>query len=140
MEAFIYVHVDDDSLEAIVNPETLDLIGLQTDKLRQFLANTNVSMKTLIEKGTFTKICKTKMMMMIKGKTKENLKYFENPDGIKLEPMDSDDDEEEGVMTFVNTGYSDTESDDELVESSSDLNETSDNPNYPNCPGHQTAS
>ena len=56
MEVFIYRHVGDDSIEAVVDPETLDLVGPQTDELLQFLLNTNVSIKALIDMSIFTKV------------------------------------------------------------------------------------
>ena len=54
MDVFIYRHVGDDSIEAVVDPETLDLVGPQSDELLQFLVIANVSIKSLIEMGVFT--------------------------------------------------------------------------------------
>ena len=56
MEVFIFRHVGDDSIEAVVDPETLDLVGPQTEELLQFLVNTNVSIKALIDMSIFTKV------------------------------------------------------------------------------------
>jgi hypothetical protein len=41
----IFKHVGDDQIEAVVDPETLDLIGPQTDSLIEFLKNVNIPIK-----------------------------------------------------------------------------------------------
>ena len=52
VDVFIYKHITDDNVEAVVDGQ-YDLIGPQKDSLLDFLKNANVTIKQLIDVGAF---------------------------------------------------------------------------------------
>ena len=61
VEVLIYKHVGEPQIEAVVNPETLELVGPQTDVLINFLQNVNMPITALIEMSIFTKFIEAKI-------------------------------------------------------------------------------
>ena len=61
VDVLIYRHISEKDTEAVVDPETLDLVGGQSDQLVKFLNQTNLTMKALVEMGIFTKFIEAKI-------------------------------------------------------------------------------
>ena len=87
VDVLICRHVGDDEIEAVVDPETLDLVGPQTEELTLFLQNVNMSIKSLIEMSIFSSFIEAKIFI---GKEPEGGKSLPPPNKkVKKEDLEA---------------------------------------------------
>ena len=106
IKVLIYRHVVHDSMEAVVHPETLDLVGPQSEELLQFLEKTCATVKTLIEMNVFYKFSEAEVLppaAAAQAAEEEGQQEETEQEGEKEEEGEKDDDK---VLTmhFISFG------------------------------------